>query len=121
MFILKYPLIKTDRNPNFWSVSKLFISYNYFLLLENKKKYPFSTFEDYITNYIIPDKDLERTFNVTCIRRIMSVRRATLIDEALGSQLYAINTVTHRSGLFRLCSRSKGSMYQGIIRNCMTW
>lgn len=121
MFIMKYPYSENNRNTNFWSPAKLFIAYNYFLLLENRNKYPFNSWEEYIYKYISPDRNLERSFNITCIRRIMGIRRATLIDKALGSHLYIINTNIHRSGLFRLCSRSKGKFYQGIIRNCMTW
>lgn len=121
MFIVKYPVTEKDRNVNFWSVGKLFIAYNFFLLLENRKRYPFTSWDDYIYKYIAPDRDLERSFNIICIERIRKVKRATLVDEALGSQLYSISTNVLRSGLFRLCSRSKGTLYQGVIRNCMTW
>ena len=121
MFIVKYPATEKNRNANFWSIGKLFIAYNFFLLLENRKRYPFTSWDDYIYKYIAYDRDLERSFNVICIERIRKVKRATLVDEALGSQLYFIYTNISRSGLFRLCSRSKGKFYQGIIRNCMTW
>jgi hypothetical protein len=122
-YMLKLIIPKKDQyvNANFMSPTKLLISYNVFILLKNESKYPFISWEDYINKYIVPDIDFNASFNVACIRRITKVRRATLIDEALGSYLYAIRTDTHRSGLFRLCSRSQGKLYQGVIRNCLSW